>query len=73
MKITISYTVSAERVVEVDDKFFKLTDEGGFEDLPDEEREELSDELQEIASAAIGGSLPDRIAETDSDSLMWEC
>ena len=72
MKITISYTISATKVIEVDDKFHQLTDEGGFEDLPYDVREELADELKDLAYDAVN-TLPDVIVEAETNSLMWEC
>ena len=50
MKVRVSYTKVVEEIIEVDDKFYKLTDSGGYEDLSYEERESLESNLIEEIS-----------------------
>lgn len=47
MKIKVSYTKVVEEELEVDDKFFQLTDSGGYDDLSYDERESLENALME--------------------------
>jgi hypothetical protein len=49
MKVVVSYTKVVEETIEVDDKFYKLTDSGGYDDLSYEERESLESGLMEEA------------------------
>ena len=45
MKIKVSYTATVEEVIEVDEKFYGLTEPGGWNDLPNRERDRLTNEL----------------------------
>jgi hypothetical protein len=47
MKVVVSYTKVVEETIEVDDKFYKLTDSGGYDDLSYDERESLESGLME--------------------------
>jgi hypothetical protein len=47
MKVVVSYTKVIEETIEVDDKFYKLTDSGGYDDLSHDERESLESGLME--------------------------
>lgn len=49
MKVRVNYTKVVEEIIEVDDKFYKLTDSGGYDDLSYEERESLVSGLMEEA------------------------
>ena len=45
MKIKVSYQTTVEEVIEVDEKFYKLTEPGGWNDLPHKESQALTDEM----------------------------
>ena len=47
MKVKVSYTKVVEETIEVDDKFYQLTDSGGYDDLSYDERESLESGLIE--------------------------
>ena len=47
MKVVVSYTKVVEETIEVDDKFYQLTDSGGYNDLSYDERESLESGLME--------------------------
>lgn len=47
MKVVVSYTKVVEETIEVDDKFYQLTDSGGYDDLSYDERESLENSLME--------------------------
>ena len=47
MKVKVSYTKAVEEIIEVDDKFYQLTDSGGYNDLSRDERESLESGLKE--------------------------
>lgn len=42
MKIRVVYRKTVEEVIEVDDKYYALTDKGGFNNLPNEEADNLT-------------------------------
>lgn len=51
MKVKVSYTATVEEVLEVDDKFYPLTEPGGWNELSNKERNALTDEfLEEIVN-----------------------
>ena len=45
MKIKVSYTITVEEVIEVDEKFHGLTDSGGWNEMSNQDRDQLIDEL----------------------------
>lgn len=45
MKIKVTYTATVEEVIEVDEKFYSLTEPGGWNELSNKERNSLTDEL----------------------------
>lgn len=45
MKIKVSYTATVEEVIEVDEKFYGLTEPGGWNEMPNRERDRLTNEL----------------------------
>lgn len=47
MKVKVYYSIVVAEVIEIDDKFVKLTDAGGYDDLGIEEEDELVEEFQE--------------------------
>ena len=51
MKIKVTYTATVEEVIEVDEKFYPLTEPGGWNELSNKERNALTDEfLEEIVN-----------------------
>ena len=44
-KIKVSYTATVEEVIEVDEKFYGLTEPGGWNEMPNRERDRLTNEL----------------------------
>ena len=45
LKIKVSYTATVEEVIEVDEKFYGLTEPGGWNEMPNRERDRLTNEL----------------------------
>ena len=45
MKIKVSYTATVEEVIEVDEKFYGLTEPGGWNEMSNRERDQLTNEL----------------------------
>lgn len=76
MKVKVSYTKVVEEIIEVDDKFYKLTDSGGYEDLSYEERESLeSDLIEEISKLTEDNVHYSEICMAsfaDTDEIMLE-
>ena len=75
MKVKVTYTATVEEVIEVDEKFYPLTEPGGWNELPNKERNALTDEfLEEIVSRTGACSQYDIVcAEEDgTEELMYE-
>jgi hypothetical protein len=47
VKIKVSYTTTVDEVIEVDDKFYALTEPGGWNELSYKEQNTLTNELLE--------------------------
>jgi hypothetical protein len=76
MKVKVAYTVTMEEVIEVDDKFYPLTESGGWNELSDEERDALGNEfLGELVNGTSADSCHDILwaEECGSNELMFEC
>ena len=74
MKIKVSYQTTVEEVIEVDEKFFKLTEPGGWNDLPHRESEALTNELLCEITDRTNAGFHDIICveEYGTDELMYE-
>ena len=74
MKIKVSYTTTVEEVIEVDEKFYKLTEPGGWNDLPYKEQNALTDELltEVVNRIDVGYHNIVAIEENGTDELMYE-
>ena len=75
MKIKVSYTAIVEEVIEVDEKFYKLTEPGGWDDLPNRERDRLTNELlREVVDRTDVNCHHDItcIGEYGTNELMYE-
>ena len=74
MKVKVSYTKVVEDIIEVDDKFYKLTDSGGYEDLSYDERESLESGLMEEITNLVGIHYTEIYQATfaDTDEIMLE-
>ena len=74
MKIKVSYTTTVEEVIEVDKKFFQLTEPGGWNEMPHKESQALTDELLTEIVNRIDVGYHDIVAveEYGTDELMYE-
>ena len=74
MKIKVSYTTTVEEVIEVDEKFFKLTESGGWNELSYKEQNTLTDELLTEVVKRIDVGYHDIVVveEYGTDELMYE-
>ena len=75
MKIKVSYTTTVDEVIEVDEKFYKLTESGGWNELSDRESEALTEELlEEIVNRTDVNCHHDIIIveEDGTEELMYE-
>ena len=45
MKVKVVYRKTVEETIEVDDKFYALSYEGGYDNLPDKEADDLFNEI----------------------------
>jgi hypothetical protein len=74
MKVVVCYTKVVEEVIEVDDQFEKLTDSGGYDDLPYDEREILEGALLETATDRTSAYYHDilRITSAETNEMMLE-
>jgi hypothetical protein len=75
MKIKVSYTATVEEVIEVDEKFYELTEPGGWNDLPNRERDRLTNELlEEVVDRTNVDCQHDIICieEDGTEELMYE-
>ena len=74
MKIKVSYTTTVDEVIEVDEKFYKLTEPGGWNELSHRESETLTDELLTEIVNRIDVGYHDIITveEDGTEELMYE-
>ena len=74
MKIKVSYTTTVEEVIEVDEKFYKLTEPGGWNEMPHRESQALTDELLTEIVNRIDVGYHDIITveEDGTEELMYE-
>jgi hypothetical protein len=75
MKVKVTYTATVEEVIEVDEKFYPLTEPGGWNELSNKERDTLTDEfLEEIVNRTSVYCRYDIVcAEEDgTEELMYE-
>ena len=75
MKVKVTYTATVEEVIEVDEKFYPLTEPGGWNELSNQERKTLTDEfLEEIVNQTNVDCQYDILcAETDgTEEIMYE-
>jgi hypothetical protein len=74
MKIKVSYITTVEEVVEVDEKFYELTEPGGWNEMSNRERNQLTDELLTELVNRIDVGYHDIICveEYGTDELMYE-
>ena len=75
MKVKVTYTATVEEVIEVDEKFYPLTEPGGWNELPNKERNALTDEfLEEIVNrTSVDCKYSILCAEEDgTEELMYE-
>ena len=75
MKIKVSYTATVDEVIEVDEKFYKLTEPGGWNELSSKESEALTEELLEEIVDRTGVCCHHDIINVEEDGteeLMYE-
>lgn len=75
MKVKVSYTVTVDEVIEMDDKFYPLTEPGGWNELPERERDALTNEfLGEVVNKTAVACHHDIVwaEEYGSEELMYE-
>lgn len=75
MKIRVSYTTTVDEVIEVDEKFYKLTEPGGWNELSHRESETLTAELlDEIVNRTDVSCHHDiiNVEEDGTEELMYE-
>ena len=72
MKVRVFYTKPCVMEREVDDKFFALTEEGGWGSLPIEDRDVLTDELCEVVDAMLDDEGILLCVETTEDEVLLE-
>ena len=75
MKIKVTYTATVEEVIEVDEKFYGLTEPGGWNDLPNRERDRLTNELLDEVVDRTNADCQHNIIcveEDGTEELMYE-
>ena len=73
MKVKVSYTKVVEETIEVDDKFYQLTDSGGYDNLSHDERESLEGGLiEEIVNQTDAYFLDICQVVSSDDEMMLE-
>lgn len=75
IKVKVTYTTTVDEVIEVDEKFYPLTESGGWDELSNKERNALTNEfLEEIISRTNVCCQHDIVcAEEDgTEELMYE-
>lgn len=73
MKVRVSYTTIVEEVVEIDEKFHRLTESNGWNELSSEEQNALIVELLEDVLDRSDAECHNIVAirEYDTDELMY--
>lgn len=73
MKVRVSYTTIVEEVVEIDEKFHRLTESGGWDELSSKERNALIAEFLEDVLDRSDANYHNIVAirEYDTDELMY--
>ena len=70
MKVSVNYTVQHTQEVEVDDKFSKLTESGGWYDLTYGEQDSLTNELLETLTQLTPANYHDiNFVEVDNEVI----
>ena len=74
MKIKVSYQTTVEEVVEVDEKFYGLTEPGGWNEMSNQERDQLTNELLSEITNRTDAGFHDIICveEYGTEELMYE-
>ena len=74
MKIKVSYQTTVEEVIEVDEKFYGLTEPGGWNEMSSRERDQLTGELLTEIVNRIDVGYHDIITveEDGTEELMYE-
>lgn len=75
MKIKVTYTATVEEVIEVDEKFYGLTEPGGWNDLSNRERDRLTNELLDEVVDRTNADCQHNIIcveEDGTEELMYE-
>ena len=75
MRIKVSYRTIVEEVIEVDDKFYKMTDSGGWDDLAFDERHELISELMSEVCDKTEAGYSDNVVyieEDGTEEIMYD-
>lgn len=73
MKIVVSYIVVVNTTLEVDDEFYKLTSDGGYDELSNEEENKLTDKLFDIIEMNCDAGYNDILGiETDDGEMLFE-
>lgn len=75
MKIKVTYTATVEEVIEVDKKFYGLTEPGGWNDLSNRERDRLTNELLDEVVDRTNADCQHNIIcveEDGTEELMYE-
>lgn len=74
MKIKVGYQTIVEEVIEVDEKFYRLAEPGGWNEMSIHERERLSTELLNEITDRIDAGFHDIIyvEEYGTEELMYE-
>ena len=73
MKIVVSYIVVVNTTLEVDDEFYKLTSDGGYDELSNEEENKLNDKLFDIIEMNCDAGYNDILSiETDDGEMLFE-
>ena len=75
MKVKVTYTATVEEVIEVDEKFYPLTEPGGWNELSNKERDALTAEfLKEVTDRTNVDSHYDIVCaeEYSTEELMYE-
>lgn len=75
MKIKVTYTATVEEVIEVDEKFYGLTEPGGWNEMPNRERDRLTNELLDEVVDRTNADCQHNIIcveEDGTEELMYE-
>jgi hypothetical protein len=71
MKVIVYYANRGRRIIDVDDKFYKLSDTGGYETLPDSEKDSLTNDLLDKVVELTGISFHSIFSvETENNEVL---